>query len=123
MKGELAMELAMSSKVSRKEAVRQFKEQKPLLGAYAVRCSATGRAWVGVSRNLSAARNRCWFMLRSGLHQDKTLQADWNAHGESMFEYEILDGTDEKVDPLLIDRMLKEKKAAWVAQLGAQPLP
>jgi len=114
--------MIMKSKESRKESVRKFKEQKPLLGAYAVRCSATGRAWVGVSRNLSATRNGCWFMLRGGLHQSKTLQAEWNAHGESAFEYEILDGTDEQVDPLLIDRILKEKKAAWIAQLNAQPL-
>jgi hypothetical protein len=62
-------------------------------------------------------------MLRGGLHQSKTLQADWNAHGESAFEYEVLDGTDEEVDPLLIDRVLKEKKAVWIAKLGAQPLP
>jgi hypothetical protein len=117
------MEMTANSKESRKESVRKFKEQKTLLGAYAVRCSATGRVWVGVSRNLGATRNGCWFMLRSGLHQSKTLQAEWNAHGESAFEYEILDGTEEDVDPLLIERTLKEKKAAWVAQLGAQPLP
>jgi hypothetical protein len=116
------MEMTMQSKESRKESVRKFKDQKPLLGAYAVRCSATGHSWVGVSRNLSATRNGCWFMLRSGSHQGKTLQAEWNANGESTFEYEILDGTDEEIDPLLIDRVLKEKKAVWVAQLGAQPL-
>lgn len=113
----------MQSKELRKDSVRKFKEQKPLLGAYAVRCSATGRAWVGVSRNLAATRNGCWFMLRGGLHQDKTLQADWNVHGELAFEYEILDGSDEEVDPMLIDRMLKEKKAVWIAKLDAQPLP
>jgi hypothetical protein len=113
----------MQSKHSRKEAARQYKEQKPLLGAYAVRCTVTGRTWVGVSRNLNATRNGCWFMLRSGLYQEKTLQAEWNAHGEATFVYETLDGTDEEVNPLLIDRMLKEKKATWVAQLNAQPLP
>jgi hypothetical protein len=117
------MEMTMNSKESRKASVREFKEKKPLLGAYAVRCSATGRTWVGISRNLSATKNACWFMLRGGLHQSQTLQADWNAHGEQAFDYEIVDGTDEAIDPLLIDRMLKEKKAAWVAQLGAQPLP
>jgi hypothetical protein len=116
------METTMKSKESRKESARKFKEQKPLLGVYAVRCTATDCTWVGASRNLGAARNGCWFMLRGGLHQSKTLQAEWNAHGESAFEYEILDGTDEQVDPLLIDRILKEKKAAWIAQLNAQPL-
>ena len=113
----------MESKVSRKESIRQYKEHKPLLGAYAVRCTATGHTWVGVSRNLNATRNGCWFMLRGGLHQEKALQAEWNAHGEATFEYETLDGTDEEVNPLLIDRMLTEKKAAWMAQLNAKPLP
>ena len=113
----------MESKVSRKESIRQYKEQKPLLGAYAVRCTATGHAWVGVSRNLSATKNGCWFMLRGGLHREKTLQAEWNAHGEAAFESEILDGSEEEVSPLLIDSMLKEKKASWVSKLSAQPLP
>jgi hypothetical protein len=113
----------MQSKESRKESVRKFKEHKPLLGAYAVRCTATGGTWVGVSRNLNATKNGCWFMLRSGSHQEKSLQADWNAHGESAFEFEIVDGTDEEIDPLLLDRTLKEKKAAWIAKLSAQPLP
>ena len=113
----------MESKVSRKESIRQYKEHKPLLGAYAVRCTATGHTWVGVSRNLNATRNGSWFMLRGGLHQEKALQAEWNAHGEATFEYETLDGTDEEINPLLIDRMLKEKKTAWIAQLDAKPLP
>ena len=112
----------MRSKESRKESIRKFKEQKPLLGAYAVRCTATGRVWVGVSRNLNATKNGCWFILRSGLHQEKSMQADWNMHGEANFQYEILDGRENDLHPLEIDDLLKEKKREWMTRLDAQPL-
>jgi len=56
----------MQSHVDKKEAIRKYKEQKAPLGAYAVRCTISGRAWVGASRNLDATKNGCWFMLRNG---------------------------------------------------------
>lgn len=113
----------MPSKESRKEAIRQFKERKPLLGAYAVRCTATGRVWVGVSKNLNATKNGTWFSLRNGSHIEKSLQNEWNAHGEAAFEYEILVGLDEEIHPLEVNDLLKEQKKNWLAQLDALPLP
>jgi hypothetical protein len=112
----------MPSKESRKEIIREFKERKPLLGAYAVRCTATGRVWVGASRNLNATKNGTWFCLRNGSHMEKSLQEEWNAQGESSFEYAILDKLNEDVHPLVVEDLLKEKKNTWVAQLGALPL-
>jgi hypothetical protein len=114
--------IGMQSKESRKELIREFKERKTLLGAYAVRCTTTGKVWVGTSRNLNATKNGTWFCLRNGSHQDKPLQEEWNAQGESSFQYEILDELKEDVHPLVVDDLLKEKKNIWVAQLGAQPL-
>ena len=113
----------MLSKESRKEGVRKFKERKPLLGAYAVRCTATGHVWVGVSRNLDATRNGSWFTLRNGSHREKSLQDEWSAHGESAFQFEILVGLDEEIHTLEVDDLLKEQKKHWIVQLGAQPLP
>jgi hypothetical protein len=113
----------MQSKESRKEAVRKFKERKSLLGAYAVRCTVTGHVWVGVSKNLDATKNGSWFTLRNGSHREKSLQDEWNAHGESAFQYEILVGLDEEVHPLEVDDLLKEQKKIWIEQLGAQGLP
>ncbi len=112
----------MPSKESRKEAIRKFKERKPLLGAYAVRCTATGRVWVGVSRNLDATKNRCWFSLRNGMHQEKSLQEEWNVHGEPNFQYEMLDALERDVHPLEVEDLLKAKRNDWLARLGAQPL-
>jgi hypothetical protein len=112
----------MPSRELRKESIRKFKEQKTLLGAYAVRCIVTGQVWVGVSRNLSATKNGCWFTLRNGLHLERSLQAEWNAQGESAFQYEILDTLEEGVHPLEVADLLKKKKSDWTAQLTAQPL-
>lgn len=121
-RGMSESEIEMPSKEARKEAIRNFKERKTLLGAYAVRCTATGHVWVGVSRNLDATRNGCWFTLRSGSHREKSLQDEWNAHGESAFQFEILVGLDEEIHPLEVDDLLKEQKKNWIAKLGAQPL-
>jgi len=115
-------EVEMQLKESRKESIRQFKEKKSLLGAYAVRCTATGRIWVGVSRNLDATKNGCWFCLRNGLHTEKSLQEEWNTQGESAFQYEILGALEQDVHPLEVEGLLKEMKSSWVARFGAQPL-
>jgi hypothetical protein len=112
----------MQSKESKKEIIRKFKERKPLVGAYAVRCTTTGRVWVGASRNLDATKNGCWFCLRNGSHMEKSLQAEWNTQGESSFQFEILEELDKDVHPLAVEDQLKEKKNAWVVQFGAQPL-
>ena len=112
----------MPSKEARKEAIRKFKERKPLLGAFAVRCTVTGRVWVGASRNLEATKNGTWFSLRHGGHRDESLQEEWNAHSEPAFEYEILETLDGDLHPLAVHDLLKEKRSHWIAKLGARPL-
>ena len=113
----------MASAIDRKEAIRKFKERKTPRGAFAVRCRATGRVWVGASRNLDAARNGAWFCLRQGGYYDKSLQAEWNAQGEAAFEYEVLERIEDDVAPLAVPDLLKETAARWVERLGARLLP
>ena len=108
---------------AKKNAVRKFKERKPLRGIYAVECSATGRKWVGGTRNLEANRNGLWFTLRHGGHHDKPLQEEWNAQGQAAFEYRILESFDEEVAELNVPDLLKEKAKLWSAQLQARTLP
>ena len=83
---------------------------------------ASGQVWVDVSRNLDAAKNGTWFGLRNGSHRDKSLQQEWNLHGESAFQYEILEKLDEDVHPLAIADLLKQSRTRWIAQLGARGL-
>jgi len=112
----------MESKAEKREAARQFKERKVPAGAYSVRCPASSEVWVGISRNLDAARNGCWAALRMRAHRVPGLQAAWDSHGEPAFEFEILEAIDEDLHPLAIPDLLKGLKASWLAKLNAQPL-
>jgi len=107
---------------TRKQAIRDFKDQPPSRGAFAIRCLPTQRVWVGASPNLGAVRNREWFALRQGQHRDKALQAEWTAHGEAAFQFEVLETLETDVLPLAIPDLLKEKKRDWAARLGAGTL-
>jgi hypothetical protein len=77
---------------------------------------------VGASLNLDATRNRAWFALRMGQHQDRSLQAVWHAYGETAFQYDVLEKLDDDVLPMAIADLLKEKMRAWAARLGAPTL-
>jgi hypothetical protein len=107
---------------SRKQAIREFKERKPLRGVFVVRCTASGEVWVGSSLNLGATRNGSWAALRLGSHHSRSLQNEWNVHGEPAFQYEILEQLDDDVSAMAVKDLLKEKKGQWVARFGAQSL-
>jgi hypothetical protein len=112
----------MESKAARKEAIRQFKQRPVHRGAFAVRCTSTGHVWVGTSLNVDSAKNGVWFALRLGKHMEKSLQEEWTAHGESAFEYEILEKLDQETHPLAVADLLKAKRSHWIERLGARRL-
>ena len=79
----------------RKAAVAEYKERKPLIGLYAVRCAPASLVWVGGSRSPEGQKNKIWFGLRLGNHMNKAMQAAWNAHGEAGFAFEPLETVEE----------------------------
>ena len=85
--------------MDKREARKEFKLRTTPKGIFAVRCLASGDVWVSATDHLDSARNGVWFQLRNGLHQNKTLQAVWNAHGEGGFEFEVLETLPEDVSP------------------------
>ena len=107
----------MIGKAERKEAAREFRERKPSPGIYQLRCRTTNRSWVDLSPNLDAAQNGQFFQLRQGLHRNKEVQAEWNAHGEESFEFVILETLSEETSPLLLRDLLVERKQAWAVRL------
>jgi len=107
---------------NRKQAIRAFKERKVGRGIFAIRCAASGQVWVGSSPNLEAWRNSIWFSLRSGTYPDRTLQQEWNTHGEAAFLYEVLETLDDDVPALALSDLCKKKKLDWMQKLGARAL-
>ena len=61
------------------------------MGIYRVLNRANGKALVGSSVNLPAILNRHQAQLKMGVHQNRTLQADWEEFGPDAFEFEVLD--------------------------------
>ena len=112
----------MGSNVDRKKAIREYKERKIPRGVFAVRCTATGQAWVDSTPDLRAAQNSVFFMLRTGSNRNPALLAEWNTHGEQAFQFEILETLDDDVLPMAMRDLLKEKKSHWMGQLNAKPL-
>ncbi len=105
----------------RRRAVQAYKERKPQIGVFAVRCLATGQAWVAGSRHLDTERNGLWFTLRLGGHPNRTLQAAWSTHGEAGFAYEALERLEtDAVEDYVLAQRLKARVSHWRKAEGAE---
>jgi hypothetical protein len=103
----------------RKAAITAFKARVVRRGVFAVRCRATGHAWIDSAPNLEAARNRVWFCLRNRDVRNPMLQAEWDAHGQAAFEFEVLETLSEDESPIIAGDLLKARKRDWMARLQA----
>ena len=110
----------MTAAVDRKAAVAAYKERKPQVGVFAVRCVATGETWVGESRHVDNHRNGLWFALGAGSCLNRPLQAAFTAHGADAFSYEVLETLDPDLSPMARGTALKEAGALWREELKAQ---
>jgi hypothetical protein len=110
-------------KQSRRDAVREFKERKVLRGVFAVRCAATGEAWVSASRTLDSEETKLWFSLKHGGYINRAVQAAWNAHGDAAVSFEILEVfDDQEMGPIGRGDLAKSRAAHWRTELGATKL-
>jgi hypothetical protein len=109
----------MIGKAERREAARAFRERKPSIGVYAIRCSTSGDVWVESSLNLDAAENGQFFQLRNGLHRNKEMQAVWRANGEKAFSFQVMERLPEDTPSLNLSDLLLERKRYWVEQAKA----
>jgi hypothetical protein len=110
------------SPIDRKAAIRDYKERQPERGVFRLSCQVSESCWVGAAMDLNAARNSTLFQLRNNSHRDPRLQSEWNAHGEEMFRFEVLETLDADLECVLVPDTLKEKKKAWAARLSASML-
>ena len=116
------MSVATMSKAARRQIADEFKERKVPRGILAVRCSATGEAWVGSSPNLGSAQNSLWFQLSVGQYRNALLQQAWKQYGEAAFTLEVLEQFDDETSPLLLSDMYAAKKKEWAQTLSARAL-
>src|ERR1051325_4028100 len=103
-------------KDQRKAAIAAYKERKPAVGIYALRCCATGQVWVDQTLTLDTIRNRLWFSLRQGRRPLPGLQQAWSAHGGDSFAFEELERLPEDVPPYARDSLLAQRRDYWRAK-------
>lgn len=108
----------MSESFDRKAALQAYKERMIRPGIYAVRLRSTGQAWANSAPDLDAIKNGLWNRLNEGRHLDKGLQAAWNQHGASAFDYVILEVFKDEMKPLVLKETLKTRKAEWIRILA-----
>lgn len=68
------------------------------MGVFQIRNTTNDRIFVDSSSNIPGKVNRHKFTLNAGLHESKTLQADWNDLGETAFEFETLEPVEPRDD-------------------------
>jgi hypothetical protein len=106
----------------RNAAIAAYKKRKSAAGIYAVRCAASGQAWVGQTLNLETIQNRIWFSLRAGGHSNRELQSAWRAHGADAFAFEPLEQLKDEELPYIRDSLLKERFIHWRSSLNGSAI-
>lgn len=106
--------------IERKAAIAAYKERKTVAGIFVVRCAVSGEAWVGQAPNLETIQNRIWFSLRQGSHTCHSLQAAWNAHGETGLTFGECERLEDEETAYVRNALLRERLLHWRAELKAE---
>lgn len=61
---------------------------------YIIENSATGKFYVGRTKNPALRKRAHFSQLRRGAHNNPRLQASFNKHGEEAFEFKVVDAAD-----------------------------
>lgn len=104
----------------KKELKEQYKQMKPDMGIYVVRCNSNDKCYIGTTKNLKGKINCTKFQLGSGGHPNKELQKEWKEYGEVNFEVEILDKLEYDKDETKTDYTedLEILKEIWKEKLS-----
>lgn len=106
------------SRSRRSDLKREYKENPPPMGVYAVRNLANGKVLVGSSLNLQGMLNRIRFELTSGMPRIPALLEDWKRYGADSFSFDVLDVLAPPKEPGAdLKEELQVLEALWLERL------
>jgi len=74
----------------KKELIEEYKNRKPEMGVISFKCTATGEAFLGISRDTRADINSTNAKLSGNLHPNRRLLELWNRYGREGFEVAVI---------------------------------
>ena len=86
-----------ADKKSRKDMLREFREQKETGGVYALRNRHTGKRLILSTNTISKAKSQLDFAKATGSCVHPLVKADWDTLSADAFELEILESLDGKI--------------------------
>jgi group I intron endonuclease len=105
----------MASKEDIKRLKREYQEAPKEAGIFRIANTANGKIYLGSSLNLHGPLNKHRFMLSTGSHINKALQADWNKHGADAFAFEIVEKVKPSDDPaFIVEDELELLEEIWI---------
>ena len=112
-------EHSRTEKIDKKALKRQYLEVKTRAGVYLIRNLVTERLLIAGSNNVTAALNRHRFEMKMGSHRNLKMRADWKAHGEDSFTFEVLDALKYRDDPgFNAETELEDLVALWRGEIS-----
>ena len=76
-------------KDKRRELMDAYRNRHPEMGVIAIRCTATGDAFFGASKDTRADINSNRFKLSSGSHRNRELMGLWDRYGADACEFSV----------------------------------
>ncbi|MCA9735364.1 GIY-YIG nuclease family protein [candidate division KSB1 bacterium] len=103
---------------SRKDLVREYKERPKPAGVFEIKNTKTGHFLLASSLNIEGSLNKHKFMLKTGGHSNKALQADYKVFGADFYTFEILEEiiTVDK-SRLEVEEELSLAEQIWIDEL------
>ncbi|HHX50962.1 MAG TPA: GIY-YIG nuclease family protein [Clostridia bacterium] len=108
----------------RKELKAQYKQMKPDMGIFMIRCATSNKCYLEITQNLKGTINSAKFKLGAGAHPNKELQLDWQNLGESSFVIKVLENLEYDQDETKTDYRedLAILQMIWEERLSEQGL-
>lgn len=75
---------------TKKELREEYRQIKKPMGVFQIRNNINNRVMIDNSIDMVSKWNRHKMELKWGKHRNKSLQKDWNEHGEVNFVFEVL---------------------------------
>lgn len=110
-----------NARTRQRQLSRDYKDNPPPCGVYAIRCAAAGIVFVQGGMNVHGAIHRNRFELRMGTHSNRRLQQAWKTHGEAAFGFDVIDIVKRREDAPHADLrpQLAELIALWQSEIAA----